>query len=588
MTIGPPAIPALLRSAALLALLVATRAGAQGDPAPYRQKAEAASKRAAELQAKANEQIAATRKSIDDKDNKVQGDLDDVANKVLGQDFAAALGTIPIAESHVEYVPEAARPAFLAALAQLKKGLETGAQARAQQDALQLLGDRIEGLATQVKDGGDLVAPLRDLDDTVNQIKAAQALDARDLAALRIFLAGHKNKARQRQMEELRERTTAELATLEAEYPAIQKALGERSEREQAIARFEQGANSVLDAIARLPADDKATKDLRARVEKMDAPVRDAYSKLQAVATGERLKGTLDFQAYQFEGWEQETGGSTAEDYLKVDCTLELLGCKRTANLIGQANSWLAAVAKDAEFQRITPDPKLQALLDKMRKDRDTALLRVVAVAEALVADIEKTGISEPAQRDRAAYLADWDLRMTLHEHPRQWDLIARVYKLTDAFDQKTLGNDAISKRREEAAKTVDSQWSRMVAALPIAGGFVGDQAGKFRDKFIQIQAGRNYADEFVAGEHDLVFRVDGELLAARLDPAVKAALAAARTRLALTPAPEDEYEIVALVGAEGTLGLPAPDGKGAGATLPCRTLKVVGVRLGPIGFLAR
>lgn len=577
-----------LSLAALVAAALAAAAPAQGDPAPYRQKAEAATKRMAEKHSAVNQQLATTRKSVGDDANKVQGDLDEVANKVLGTDFAAALGQISIAESHVEYVPESNRAGFLAALKNLQKALEEAAQARAQTDALQLAGDRLEALKTTIQDGGDAASQLRDLDDTVNQLKGSQALTQKELSELRVYLAGHKNASHKKRMDGLREQAKLDGAALDTEFPAIQKSLSEAAERDSAIARFDSMSNAVLESALLLPWDDAVAKDLRARIAKMAEPVRVAYTAAAAAATCERLKGSLDFQADQFEAWKEETGTVTAEDYLLPSSGVNLLNHPRTCAFTRLAMPWFAYVAMDPDYQHITPDPKFLALHESLRKDADAAVAKLLAVAEPLVAEIEKVGFTEEGQRERAAYLAHWDLRMALHEHKKQWDLIARIQKLVDAFDRKALGNDAaLTKMREEALKTTESHWSRMVATVPIAGGFVGDQAGKFRDKQIRAEAGRNYSDEFVAGDFDLVFRMNGELFAAKLDPALKAGVEAQRARLELKAAPEDEYEIIATVGAEGVLGLAGADGKQA-ATLPCRMLRVIGVRMGPISYLAR
>ncbi|MBL8696293.1 MAG: hypothetical protein JNJ88_19510 [Planctomycetes bacterium] len=577
-----------LHLAALVAAAFAAAAPAQGDPAPYRQKAEAATKRMAEKQSAVMQQMVAARKSVGDDANKVQGDLDEAANKVSGTDFAAALGQIPIAESHVEYVPEGNREAFLAALKNLQKALEEAAQVRAQADALQLAGDRLESLKTTLQDGGDAASQLRDLDDTVNHLKGSQALTQKELSELRVYLAGHKNTSYTKRMDALREQAKLDAATLDAEYPAIQKSLSEAAERDSAIARFDTMSNTVLESALLLPWEDAVAKDLRARIAKMAEPVRAAYSAASAVSIGERLKANLDFQADQFEGWKEETAAFTVDDYLLPSSTVNLLGFPKTCAFIRLSMPWFAYVAMDPEYQHTTPDPKFAALQESLRKDADAAVAKLLAVAEPLVAEIEKVGFTEEGQRERAAYLASWDLRMALHEHKKQWDLIARVQKLVDAFDRKALGAEAaIAKMREEALKTTEAHWNRMWATVPIAGGFVGDQAGKFRDKQIRVEAGRNYSDEFVAGDFDMVFRMNGELFAAKLDPALKAGIEAQRTRLELKPTPDDEYEIIATVGAEGALGLAGADGKQA-ATLPCRMLRVFGVRLGPISYLAR
>lgn len=579
--------PALLHVSVLAALV--GFCPSQTDPPALRKKGEAAAKRTTELQARSDEHVAATRKSVGDPENKVQGDLDEIAQKVGGQDFAAGLGVIPIAEGHVEYVPEAARPAYLAALTVLRKTLEEGAEARAQTDCLTLLAERLESLQSLAKDSSDLAAPLRNLDESLNLAKSSRALTKAELAELRAQLAAPRIKARKRHLDEIHESTKTALAELETEFPSLQKAFQQRSERESAFARFNQAATSILDGLMLLPEEDSATTEMRKRLAKLEGPTQEALSKMSALAVGERLKGVLDFTAYMYEGWQQETGTVSAEDYLQTACTIDLLGYKKSATLANSALAWLALVAVDPEYQKLTPDPKFLALHAGVRKDVETALARLVTASEALVADIEKVGIADQAARDRAVYLADRDLRMALQEHPKQWELIAKVRQLTDAFDKKALGEaPALAKLREEATGTIDSHWSRMLAIVPITGGFSGDQAGKFRGKFVNFRAGHDHSDEYVPGEFDLVFWSEGELLAARYDPAVKAAVAAARTRLQLPPNAEDDYEIVAQVGPEGSLGLPAADGTTVVATLPCRQLRVIAVRMGPIGFLHR
>jgi hypothetical protein len=572
-----------------LLLLGARPARGQSDPAAYRQKAESAAKRVTELQEAAKEKLGAARKSVGDDENKVQNDLDEIAGKVNGQDFAAAVGIIPNAEGRLEDVPEASRPAFKTALAALARTLEEGVRARARMEALQPLGDRLENLQAQAKENADLHLLLREMDDLVAQVHGAQALTPQEIAGLRVHLAGHRTASHKRRAGDLREKIKTELTQLEAEFPAIQKGLADRAERESAVSRFDQVATTIQGDLAPLPADDPAVRDLRGRLAKLETPVRETYTKMQGAAVSERLKANLDFQAYMFENWKQEQGAVSAEEYLKIDCTIQHLAHPKTVALVNLANPWFAFVQNDPEYQRINPDQKFKAHLEAVQKERDAAVTRMLGICEALVAEIEKAGIAGQEPRDRAVFLADWDLRTCLQEHPKMWDLIARVQKLTDAFDRKALAGDAaVAKIREEALKTVEAHWTRMYGAVPIAGGFTGDQAGKFRDRFVRAQMGRNIAGEFVPGEFDLVFRLDGELLAGRYEPAVKAAVAAGRARFELKPSDADDYEIVAQVGAEGTLTVPSPDGKAPGAELPCRRLRVTGVRFGPVAHLVR
>jgi hypothetical protein len=572
------------------AALAARRTSAQADPAAWRTRAEAAGKAAAKHQEASRTRLAEVRKAIGDPDNKVHGDLDEVEGKVGGLEFAGALGALDLADGHLEYVAEPARPAVKSGLDVLRKVLKQGEQAKACQDVQQELGDRLEHLQRLLQEQADVLATLRDLDQTLATAQKWGALTRAEQLSLRGYLAGHQSAAARKQADQLRERAKTELQQLEQEFGAIAKAMtGRGNPRDSAFAQFDQAQASIADALAQLPEGDAATKELRTRLHKLEATAREAFAKAYGTGILERVKGSLDTYSHEFEGWQGESGTVTAEEYLKIDCTVSSLAHPRTAAMVNRGNGWLTFVGTDAEFQRAVQDQKLEALYHSVVKDRDTAVARLVATAEALVADIEKAGLADEVQRNRAAVLADWELRLLLQEHPRQWELIARLQKLTDAFDRKALGDEAaLAKIRDEAVKAAEANWTRMQQTLPLVGGFVARESGKFQGSCLRLEPGRNHADDFAAGDFDLVFRIDGELFAARLDPAVKAAVAAASARTGTPLTAETEYEVVVVVGAEGTLTLPTADGKGQGTTLPCRGMKVIGLRIGPIAFIAR
>jgi hypothetical protein len=360
-------------------------------------------------------------------------------------------------------------------------------------------------------------------------------------------------------------------------------------ERDSAFAQFDQLQAGIAEALVQLPDSDAVAQELQSRLARFDATAREAYAKAYGGDVLQRVKDAFDWHQSEFEGWRDEAGAVTAEEYLKIDCTTNSLAHPRNASLVNRSNAWLAFVGADAEFQRAAGDARLQSLRATVQKDRDVALERLLTVATGLVAEIEKAGLSDEVQRNRAAVLADWDLRLLLQEHPRQWELVARLHTLVDAFDRKALGDEAaLAKLREEALKSVDSHWTRMQQSVPQMGGFVAEQAGKFAGRCVRLEQLRDHADEFVSGDFDLVFRIDGHAFAARHDPAVKAALAAAMARTKMHPSPQTEHEILAIVGPEGTLTLPAADPKEPGVAVPCRHLTIVGIRTGPIAFLAR
>jgi hypothetical protein len=217
------------------------------------------------------------------------------------------------------------------------------------------------------------------------------------------------------------------------------------------------------------------------------------------------------------------------------------------------------------------------------------ALERLRKSAEALVAGLEALPIEEDRVRDRFLVLADWDLRNALQEDPAQWPLVARVHKVVDAYDRKALGDEAaLAKIREGAAAAAEANWQKMSQRVPVHGGFDALHSWLFRGRTVRLEQVRDAGASFQPGGHDLVLCVDGHYFAATLDPAVKAAIASVVARTNSPFAPGDPMDVLATVGEESVLKLVPSAGKHANAEIPCRKLTVVGLRSGPVAFVAR
>ena len=574
----------------LLAALLAPAVG-QAEPAALRARAEQRAATLGSLREAAAARLAELHKVLVEPGGSVLAALDAVASRLEATEFASALEAVATA---IEALPATgpggpASPA--SAFDPLRDALMAGDRAKHQQEWLLLLADRLERCQQAVAAGqADLGALLRELDEALREGKRWRALERSELATLRAFEAEHRAAQSERRDGELREQAKTELQSLEQDFPGLARRFGAADgDRDSAFAQFDAVAGSVRDALCQLPDGDPVRTDLQQRLAALDTPAREAFTKAYGDAASARIQPVLDYHTHEHDGWRDEAGQLTAEQYLQFDCMAAMLGRPRTGALAHRATLWLAFVATDPECQRAAAHAPIAALVATVRKDRDTAVARLVTVAEALVAELERNGLADDTQRQRAGVLADNDLRVTLQEHAAQWPLIARVHHLTDAYDLKALGEPAARARIRAAEQTVvDLQWPRMGEAVALAPGFTPAMASRYEGLTVRLAAGRDCADEFAPGGHDRVFRIDGQLFAASFEPSLQQwlATATARTRRPLDGA--SEHEVLAVVGKPGTLGLLAADPKAEAVQVPCRQLRVIGLRADLVAFLVR
>lgn len=579
-----------LLAVVLLSALSAAPVVAQQEPAAFRTRAEQRASTIGTLRDAAAARLEALRQVLPEPGDRALAALDAVASRLATFEFASAAAAVATTEEALQATGAGIPAAAATAMDALREALAAGDLARNQQEWLLLLADRLESCQRAVADQADLVVVLRELDEALAQCKRWQALTRPELAALRAYEANHRETQAARRTTELRDQAKTELDQLEHDFKGLAENFAAAAgARDSAFSQFETFANSLGDAISQLPDGDPLRDELRKRLDALDAPARAAFTKAYGDGAFARIQPVFAYHEHEYAGWRDEVGGVSAEEYLRFDCAAAMLARPRTGSLVHRASLWLAFVATDPECLRAAAHPGIAELVGSVRRDREDALARLVVVAEALVTELERLGLADDIQRQRAGVLADNDLRVTLQEHAAQWPLLGRVHRLTDAYDHKTLGERAaLAKVRDDARLVVELQWPRMYQAVTLASGFTPALAGKFVGQTVRLDLGRNCADEFAPGPHDLVFRSDGHLFAAALDSGMQQWIAATTARTRIPLGDEDEYEGLAVVGAPGTLTLRAADGKAAGLEVPCRNVRLVGVRTGLIVFLAR
>ena len=538
--------------------------------------------------------IAEIRKQLPETDSKVVRNLDDVELKLVGLEFDAAIGGLQMAQESIDGVKAELRPAITALLLGIGKQLAAGAQANARHDVLKEFEERLPLLEKAIADKDDLTSQLKELDDSTAKANRCQALTREELFALRKHLARHRESAIKHAADEARTRATAELAELERAFAGLRTEFVSTTvaTRDSAFAKFGEARASIRDALARIPEADSGARTIREKLAKLEVDWESEFTKTYGSGILERTKHVWESTLGEFEDWEKETGTATLADYVNIDGSyISQLNLPKCAALINRANLWLAFVGTDPEFTQAKTHPELVRLTNTVRAQRDTALARMTAGAQTLVAEAEKTGIADEKARDRLGVLVDWDLRIVLQDTPKQWDLVARLYKLLDAFDRKALGDDkALEQIRSNALKSAEANWLRMSSLVPILGGFEPTQAGKFKGPWVRLEKLRERTADFRPGDHDLVFTTEGCTFAGKYEPALAKALEVAFARSGARLTPELEIELIFTVGEEGKLALvgPSSGGKSDDIEIPCRRLRVFGLRAGALAFIAK
>lgn len=581
--------PRLLRGA-LFALACCGFATCQVDVAALQPRVVAATAAQQQALQQCQRALQAVRQAIGDPDNKVQGDCTDIGNVLGGGTFDAALGSIPIALEHLEYVAEDKREATKAALLALRQELAGGSLALQRQEALQELVSRGEYLAGLGADG-DASAALVDFASSLGRATRSQALPREDIALLQQQLAKHRLQNAARLGQELAQQAKTDLAQLQQDFPSMRSQMGDQdgSVRDRGFARFDEAARNICTALARVASKDR--QNPAAELAKLAAVADELYAKGYGASTATRIRETWAITTDQFEGWRDEAAAISAQGYVDFDPpNVDVLCSPRTVALVARANAWLAFVGQDFDYVRNRQHPDVAAFTRSILDQRQAAHEKLLPLAKAVVDGLAALEISEERTRGRLQTFADWDLPLALSLHPELTVLRARVHAALDAHDRKALGDEkAMATIREQALVAADGLWPRLCACLPAAGGFAPADSALFVGKLMRLEGVWLRTTEFGAGSHDLVFDLGGHVFAGSMTPGLALAVDLAKKRLQLGEAlPADEgCELLAVVGEELELTLLGRKGKEDAMVVPARAMRIVGLRQGALFAVA-
>ena len=581
-----------LFAAVLFCLFSATAQAAPPDTATLTKRVEESGKTMLAAIERAKVKTQAVRKAIVGEAGRISDDMTEIETKLASGDLGVCLGQWAITWDRVEQLPEEERPALRKAMQDLRIDLQAAFTAQSGQEALKELIDRLDPLKAALDNGEGMDSPLDNIADTLSRVELAGALPRAEIVALRIHLGSIRAAYSMRMAKEMLEKATMDFASLEAAMADIRKEFdGNADMRSSAHAKFTDFQRSINDSLSRVPESDANAKKIRESLAKLTAEQVAAYVKTYGDMIHASVKENYEFTADQFADWDKEieTVAPTAADYINLEGShYAVFHLPRTVAYVDRSNISIAHVAMQDDAQLCASHAKLREFSETIRKNRIIALDRVYKHADTLITELEKTPIEEDRVRDRFQLLADWDIRVALQEDPRQWPLIARLHKMIDAYDRKTLGEEkALAKTRHEAATTAEGHWTRMGQRVPAIGGFNATHSGLFKGKLVRVENLNDFSASFKPADHDLVLDIDGNYFAAKFDPALKKELAVQLGRVKMTLTPQDTMELHMLVGDESTLEF-LPQGDAKSVTVSCRKMTVMGIRFGPVAIIVR
>lgn len=534
----------------------------------------------------------AVRASVPGLPDRIAEDMAEIDAKLALGDLGVCLGQWAISSDRVEQLPAADRPAARRAMQALVVDLRAAFTAQGGKEALEELAERLGQLEASAANGERMDTPLGNLADTLSRVELAEALPRAEIVALRVHLASIRDAYAARLADDLLEKAKLDFAELEAAMPELRQAFaGSDDTRSSAHARFTDLQGSILQALSRVPESNADAQTIRSSLAKLTAERVAAYEKAYGDTIHAAVLENYELTAGQFAGWEQEAEAvaTTAADYVGLDgAHFSVFNLPRTAACVDRSNLSIAHVGMQEDALLCAGHPGLTAFAATVRQNRALALDRLCKHADALVTELEGRPIEEDRVRDRLQLLADWDLRVALQEDPRQWALLARLHRLIDAYDRRTLGEqEALTKTRQEAATTAEANWTRMGQRVPAIGGFQATQAGLWQGKLVRVEGRHDCSASFEPGDHDLVLDIDGHYFAAKFDPELAKVLAAQLARVQTKLTPQDTLEIHMLVGGESTRKF-RPPASGERSVVACRKVTVMGLRFGPVAVVVR
>ena len=467
--------------------------------------------------------------------------LDEAKRHVEQEDWDDARTSLELANVELEDVPDAEKAALTRELEAVGKSLTDGENVRKRQELLGRLKSVMTYARERVKDKRAFDERKAEFDAHMKSEEAALLTEKEkaDFTKEMNTLAKVANAAgaaeamrlAETQMKQAEERAPEVMSNLKENpeaYPAQRDAEGLRDE----LAALRE----KLDAL-----DDGAKKKaLLARHAKVAEPLEKAIRSNEVETVYKRLKEYWDQGADDLKGWQDETDSPTFEEYASGRGDgMNVLKSDKSERLVDFATRWLDGLKDNEQYQAVKDDPKVKALVDGIRKDRDTALATLTKKVEKVLAGAEAAPkLNEEQTREMQDFARDTISRL-LEGTPQQAGFEERAKAVVARAEGMAQADEKATKEEEaRMTKLAAENWPQMVAALKAADGSAMDPAAAKEGELYRFgrQSNRAGAEFDHAGQFDVILPVNGVPIAAKYDPAISKAIGEAGDKFGYSP----------------------------------------------------
>jgi hypothetical protein len=459
--------------------------------------------------------------------------IDEAQEHVKKERWVEAETTLSLAEAEMDDATAAEKTALEKTIAAVRKSAEEGKAGAATKELKRRIEQSLDNARREIANARAAEDRLRSAEEILNSEDGKKYIKGTDRTTYEKDIAT-KRKVTGKAIAEM-DAADVENRVKRAEdkQPEVTAAFKEENPTERSEVRsFEQDLDGIAQKLKELPDTNPKKADLVARHKKMADGFSAAVGKASKADVLTQLKRSRETYEEEWKGWEQETDSPTWEQYMKESSpSMAALQQEKTVKFVDRANQFLKDTADNDRVKALNADPDVKAFIDGVTKQRDAAVAKLVKSIEKLLDGAEKA----PLNQDNALAAGHFkeNIRINLDGAPQQEALQARAQAISDKFsgsekEAEKAAEAEVAQRIDQAAKN----WPDMVASLGAAPlpDLQSVEKGKlYTLKDTQNRAGAEWDS---GGEYDFIVAKNGKPIAAKFDPAVRAALDDSRNRL--------------------------------------------------------
>ncbi|HZE96095.1 MAG TPA: hypothetical protein VE981_03630 [Planctomycetota bacterium] len=313
----------------------------------------------------------------------------------------------------------------------------------------------------------------------------------------------------------------------------------------QIMGDLESLKTRVRSSVSDLPKDDADVKGIEARVAAVETIIASATVKLGREQSHQRVVDVWEIERKAIEGWEAESGGEAGSPTYEMPKTSQVV----------RRLTWFQ---NDATLQQIAAeykdDKEIQGLLGEARKIRETAIAKLHAAFNALLAFMEKQ--PRPSSRfdlEKPSHLAGRagsDFEGTPHQEVN----LQRAKALGDRWEKEIEADrKARQAKYDELTAQAAAAWPGILSRIKAEDEFDPLNSGS-KGRTVLLKEIRNRIGWDFSGAYDFAIWVGETPVVGNYDKTVTAAVEAACEKTGLGIDDHTDWDAVIVVGGPGKI----------------------------------